>query len=106
MIAKYPGTCRLCGKPIKEGAKIKWVAGKGAFHDACPGRCELSGGCIPYNNRQFDTCIGCKEWGMTLDENGNAVKMTSTYNDDNDDQDSARRAEWAAAEAELGSVDY
>ena len=43
---------------------------------------------------------------MTLDENGNAVKMTSTYNDDNDDQDSARRAEWAAAEAELGSVDY
>ena len=103
MIAKYPGFCKLCNKPIKAGDKIKWVAGKGAFHPGCPGRCESREGCIPYHAHQFGTCIGCPDWGMRLDEDGNAVKIDTDYNDD---QASARRAEWAAAEAEGGSVDY
>jgi len=103
MIAKYPGTCRLCGTPIKAGEKIKWVAGKGAFHSNCPGRCESREGCIPYHEHQYDACIGCKEWGIELDADGNPHEMPTR---DGTGQGSARRAEISAAEHELPNIDY
>ncbi len=40
MLAKWPGKCRRCGKPIVVGASIDWVKGvKGAVH-ATPEDCE------------------------------------------------------------------
>jgi hypothetical protein len=62
MLAKYPGTCALCHNSIKAGDQIKWVKGKGAFHNMCPGRCESREGCIPYHYGQYETCIGCSEY--------------------------------------------
>ena len=36
IIAKYPGRCRKCGRPISVGDKIDWESGKGAAHVECP----------------------------------------------------------------------
>ena len=36
MIAKYPGRCRKCGRPINRGDQIEWESGKGAAHVECP----------------------------------------------------------------------
>jgi hypothetical protein len=33
--AKYPGTCRKCGRAIKVGDQIEWQKGKGASHAQC-----------------------------------------------------------------------
>ena len=35
MIAKYPGTCKICGSRIDEGVEIEWAAGEGASHARC-----------------------------------------------------------------------
>lgn len=36
MRAKYPGTCRTCGQPIRVGDEIEWIKGEGARHVTCP----------------------------------------------------------------------
>lgn len=33
--AKYPGTCKRCGKGIRAGEQIEWVKGQGANHIDC-----------------------------------------------------------------------
>lgn len=34
--ARYPGTCRKCGCPIRVGDAINWERGRGATHVTCP----------------------------------------------------------------------
>jgi len=36
IIAKYPGTCRKCGRQINVGDRIDWQKGRGASHIECP----------------------------------------------------------------------
>ena len=36
MTSKYAGRCRTCREPYSVGDRIKWMAGKGAAHEACP----------------------------------------------------------------------
>jgi hypothetical protein len=35
MISKYPGKCRICGKPYRVGDEINWSKEDGASHPAC-----------------------------------------------------------------------
>ena len=39
MLAKWPGRCKRCGKPIVTGTPMDWVKGSGATH-ATPEDCE------------------------------------------------------------------
>lgn len=36
--AKYAGTCKKCGLPIKVGDTIDWERGQGASHEKCPSK--------------------------------------------------------------------
>lgn len=37
MVARYNGTCEVCGEPIVEGEDIYWMKGNGARHANCAG---------------------------------------------------------------------
>jgi hypothetical protein len=34
MVAKFPGTCNVCGKKFDAGTPINWMKGAGAWHDS------------------------------------------------------------------------
>jgi hypothetical protein len=46
MLAKWPGRCRRCGKPIMTGTPMDWVKGNGATH-ATPEDCEKAAATAP-----------------------------------------------------------
>lgn len=75
IIAKYPGICKICNKPINAGDQINWEKGAGAAHAGCgivhsPGRrgCGSSEGCLPYHNGDQNCCIGCPDVGLSYNE--------------------------------------
>ena len=41
MIAKYPGTCIICGGGIAAGESIAWAPGEGASHSRCAPQLEV-----------------------------------------------------------------
>jgi hypothetical protein len=40
MAARFPGTCTVCGESIKQGSRILWQKGEGAWHERCDSRNE------------------------------------------------------------------
>ena len=46
MLAKWPGKCLRCGKPIVTGTPMDWVKGNGATH-ATPDDCEKASAVAP-----------------------------------------------------------
>jgi hypothetical protein len=46
MLARWPGKCRRCGKPIVNGTPMDWVKGSGATHPT-PADCEAASADAP-----------------------------------------------------------
>lgn len=49
--AKYDGTCRGCGGPIRKGEKIEWTKKEGAFHQGC--KPSGPGGRVSREDREY-----------------------------------------------------
>ena len=45
--AKYPGTCKACGKPFAAGTQIEWQKGEGSRHLNCNGAAAAAPAAAP-----------------------------------------------------------
>ena len=65
MIAKYKGTCTICGGNIPKGANINWSYGTGAMHPHCsPARFGYN----PDSDDGYDAIKDARASGMTVAE--------------------------------------
>ena len=55
MVAKFRGTCRQCGQPIRKGADIEWTRQFGAAHAACVSAEQQSDDYSPLRGYRYST---------------------------------------------------